>query len=306
MILFLILFDLILAKNFGLTVQGATKSKCKRKTFKGRYLENCSLSVPDTMQHITTDGFPSYYTSRMTSTYTLNPTKGMHVRLIFEVVDIDCKSGFMLIKEGSHQSQKLCTSGVQYPNVVSSGTQPVKLIVSVDDRTLEYRVKVGFAQMVAGCGKSVKNFPRSTDPCLTKTAVSETAGVGVDETKASNTYLQQFSWRHRQQAKRKQVSGISSEQAPSGPRAAELPPSMFDGNYVADTMMVGTSSEQNVTLITTTIGVMTSALTLAPTLPPITDPELIRFQQEMDRRYGTLSEQETDQVWLTDLCMFLP
>merc|ERR1711935_319648 len=132
--------------------------------------------------------------------------------------------------------------------------QPIKLIVSVDDRTLEYRVKVGFAQMSAACGKSVKNFPRSTDPCLTKAAVSETAGVGVDETKASNTYLQQFSWRHRQQAKRKQVSGISSEQ-PSGPRAAELPPSMFDGNYVADT--VGMSSEQNVTLISTTIGVMT-------------------------------------------------
>ena len=121
MLLFLLLFDFAFGKNFGLTVKGNAKSKCKKKTFKGRFIENCSVSVPSQMQYLTTDSFPSYYTSRMTSIHTLTAAKGMHIRLIFEVIDIDCKLGYLMVKEAKDQSQKLCTSGVQYPNVVSSG-----------------------------------------------------------------------------------------------------------------------------------------------------------------------------------------
>ena len=131
MLLFLLLFDLAFGKNFGLTVKGDAKSKCKRKTFKGRFIENCSVSVPSQMQYLTTDSFPSYYTSRMTSTYTLTAGKGMHIRLIFEVIDIDCKLGYLMVKEGKDQSQKLCTSGVQYPNVVSSGKLSVVRLLRI-------------------------------------------------------------------------------------------------------------------------------------------------------------------------------
>ena len=60
----------------------------------------------------------------------------------------------------------MCKDEVQYPNVVSSGTQPLKLVLSVDDASAEYRIKIGFSFQPDACGKGVKGFPRSIDPCL--------------------------------------------------------------------------------------------------------------------------------------------
>ena len=50
--------------------------------------------------------------------------------------------------------------------MVSSGTQPLKLVLSVDDPSAEYRIKIGFSFQPDACGKGVKGFPRSIDPCL--------------------------------------------------------------------------------------------------------------------------------------------
>ena len=74
---------------------------------------------------------------------------------------------------------------------------------------------------------------------------------------------------------------------PLGPRAATLPPSMFDGNF---------NSVNNVTMISTTpLSVVTSTTTIG-TLGAISDPELVRFQNELDRRYFNLNKKEEVKV----------
>ena len=104
MLLFLLLFDLAFSK--GLSVNGSSKPKCKRKNFKGRLIENCSVSAPPTTQHLVTPSFPQYFEGKITSTFTINCEKGNHIRLIFEVIDVPCKQGYIMLREGDDQSSE--------------------------------------------------------------------------------------------------------------------------------------------------------------------------------------------------------
>ena len=64
---------------------------------------------------------------------------------------------------------------------------------------------------------------------------------------------------------------------------------MFDGNF---------NVIKNVTMISTTplSEVMTTSTTTIGTLGAITDPELVRFQNELDRRYFNLNKKEEVKV----------
>lgn len=309
-----------------LTIRGDVKNKCKSKNFKGRLIETCTVPVPPQLQHIVTETFPAKITSKMTSTHTLLAEVGMHIRMIFEVIDIDCKSGYLMITEGKKRSQKLCTTGVQYPNLVTSGSNkndPVKIIVSVDNPKTEFRVKIGFVKLSEGCGKAVADFPRSIDPCIAPKpvmgaipsapamttpmmrapgAVAQAAGARP----MPKHYLQQFSWRRRQQAKINKPPPMPVGD-PAGPRA-DLPPSFFeqesfgvqlksavtnpDGSMPLGNVQAAQAVQPSVapTEPTTT----EEQTTLEPTLGSIVDPELIQFQKDLDRRYFNLNKKPVE------------
>ena len=62
-----------------------------------------------------------------------------------------------------------------------------------------------------------------------------------------------------------------------------LPPSMFDGEF---------NQPAPVTEAITTV----PPTTVEPTLGAINDPELVKFQKELDRRYFNLNKKEPEEV----------
>ena len=181
--------------------KGDTKPKCTKKNFKGRMIETCSAQAPAQLQHLTTAGFPTFTKGKLMSSYTFltGSDPGSAIRFIIEVIDIDCEAGFGIISEGEDKSQKLCSTGVQYPNVVGRKNN-LKISLTVNNPTVEYRIKIGFQKGASKCGKIVKGFPRSPDPCQEPDIVDKVDN-GSEAENAMKSKAAGMSWRFRQAAK---------------------------------------------------------------------------------------------------------
>lgn len=73
-----------------------------------------------------------------------------------------------------------------------------------------------------------------------------------------------------------------------------LPPSMFDGTF-NPSMGINPSAGVNPAVVTQPV-TTEPPTTVEPTLGAINDPELIKFQKEMDRRYFNLNKKEPEEV----------
>ena len=163
----------------------------------------------------------------------------------------------------------------------------------------------------------MKGFPQSPDPCEEPDLVEQIdsgrtrrpmrpgpnglhgipPGPGMPAADPGMTRLNQLSqltWRERQLAKIKPKP--TPPPTPSGPVQA-LPPSMFDAPPPAGLQpnpdVYGfnrpESDYNDYILESTTVSSGEDTI-----LPPVDDPELIKFQKELDRRYFNLKENRND------------
>ena len=86
--------------------------------------------------------------------------------LIFEDFYLPCDLGHLVITDGLDESQEICGTDDKWPAITGQGTD-LKLSIQTTRSTMEWKMKLGFRKDILGaCGKLVKNYPRSIDPCL--------------------------------------------------------------------------------------------------------------------------------------------
>jgi hypothetical protein len=114
-------------------------------------------------------GFSDFYKGRVAVSWTImTKSKLEPIVLIFEEFYLPCDLGHLVISDGLDESQEICGTDDKWPAITGQSTD-LKLSIQTSRSTMEWKMKLGFRKDVLGaCGKLVKNYPRSIDPCLEK------------------------------------------------------------------------------------------------------------------------------------------
>lgn len=278
----MVVIELILSvasmkQTHGLVSTGKVAPVCEPfRTFKSKFIQDCTSFATPKLIHLTTPGFSDYYKGNIWVTWKIR-TKSVlaPIRLVIEVVDLPCEAGYLQISEGEAKSQKICGVDERWPNLVGTAPEMVLNLLTFQAAT-EFRLKIAYMSQDSKCGKMVKNYPRSIDPCVQKELAQkrENALLAVQKLTPRTSSGKIIS---------KHVQLKSAEKK-------ALPPSAFD--------MLGKAADNSSDVSIKPVGV-----TRSPTVrtfrtqstrfyvePIENTADLVAFREELDRRYWNLDK----------------
>ena len=106
---FLIFSTRAFKQTHGLVASGKIQPQCEPyRTFKSKFVQKCTSFATPKLIHLTTPGFSDFYKGNIWVVWTIT-TKSIlaPIRLVIEVLDIDCETGYLQISEGNDKSQKV-------------------------------------------------------------------------------------------------------------------------------------------------------------------------------------------------------
>jgi len=157
-------------QTFGIVSTTAKGDRCAPyKTVQFQFIQKCTSEAQEKMNFLTTPGFSDFYKGRVAVSWTImTKSKLEPIVLIFEEFYLPCDLGHLVISDGLDESQEICGTDDKWPAITGQSTD-LKLSIQTSRSTMEWKMKLGFRKDVLGaCGKLVKNYPRSIDPCLEK------------------------------------------------------------------------------------------------------------------------------------------
>ena len=89
-------------QTHGLVQIGNSQPTCKPfRTFKSKFIQECTSYATPKLIHITTPGFSDFYKKNLWVKWKINTKSVLQpIRLIIENIDIDCEAGYLQISEG--------------------------------------------------------------------------------------------------------------------------------------------------------------------------------------------------------------
>ena len=173
-------------QTFGIVSTTAKRDRCAPyKTVQFQFIQKCTSEAQEKMNFLETpgqnhqsrdiwskqkfQGFSDFYKGRVAVSWTImTKSKLEPIVLIFEEFYLPCDLGHLVISDGLDESQEICGTDDKWPAITGQSTD-LKLSIQTSRSTMEWKMKLGFRKDVLGaCGKLVKNYPRSIDPCLEK------------------------------------------------------------------------------------------------------------------------------------------
>ncbi|CBY34378.1 unnamed protein product [Oikopleura dioica] len=169
-------------QTFGIVSTTAKRDRCAPyKTVQFQFIQKCTSEAQEKMNFLTTpgqqdplfsvintiEGFSDFYKGRVAVSWTImTKSKLEPIVLIFEEFYLPCDLGHLVIMDGMDESQEICGTDDKWPAITGQSTN-LKLSIQTSRSTMEWKMKLGFRKDALGaCGKLVKNYPRSIDPCL--------------------------------------------------------------------------------------------------------------------------------------------
>ncbi|CAG5082761.1 Oidioi.mRNA.OKI2018_I69.PAR.g10201.t1.cds [Oikopleura dioica] len=283
-------------QTFGIVSTTAKRDRCQPyKTVQFQFVQECVSEAQEELNFLETPGFSDFYKGRVAVSWTImTKSKLEPIVLIFEDFYLPCDLGHLVITEGLDESQEICGTDDKWPAIIGKSTN-MKLSIQTSRSTMEWKMKLGFRKDVLGaCGKLVKNYPRSINPCI-----QDEAPTKPIRTKGKIPFKNPFGKKIPKKVPKKDEPELEEEEVEGTKSAEEDPkiPKNSNPKPTRKTTTRSTTKEQNI-------------VQGYDPIHEIGAEELLKFQNDLDTRYWNLDsrnhrEEKADMSWALWIVLLL-